>query len=77
MIEPSATFLGKNGFDNNTTMSYQYASTECQQLIAWLLGKSQDCAVTLNDNHTIGRLSMQTWLRQHRCYVLNMIVNGA
>jgi hypothetical protein len=33
-----------------------------------------DCAVTVNHNQTIGRLSMEQWWWQHIYYVLKMSV---
>jgi len=49
---------------------------EREQLLALHVGNGKGCAATLTDDQTIGRLSRQKCLRQHRDYVLNLSVNG-
>jgi len=50
---------------------------EGQQFLALNLGRSNDCAVSLTYDQTIGCLSWQKCLPQHRNYILNMRVSGA
>jgi len=50
---------------------------ERQQLLALHHEKYKGCVATLNYHRTVGRLSTQKWLQQHRYYVLKMSVNGA
>jgi len=76
IIEVSVAFLSKNGCDNSATMSETWAAMERQRLTALHLGTSKGCAVMLTHDRTIGRLSWQSWLRQHCCYVLYMSING-
>jgi len=45
--------------------------------MALLLGKTYGCAANFAHNQTICHLSGQKSLRQYRCYVRNLIVNGA
>jgi len=49
---------------------------ECQQLLALHLTKSMGSTATSTHNGTIGRFSRQKWSWQHRCYVVNMSING-
>jgi len=51
-------------------------STKGQRLLALHLGQYKDFAATSTHDEMIGRFSMQQWLRQHRCNVVNMSVNG-
>jgi len=71
-----AAFLGNNAWDNITTMFQQWASMECQQLLALDIQQSKGCAATLTHNRTTGHLASQKCLRQHRNYVLNLGVGG-
>jgi hypothetical protein len=50
---------------------------ERQRFLALHHSKWKGSAATSSHNQTIGRLSRQKWLRQHRYYVLKMSVNGA
>ena len=77
LIELSAAFLGKNGRDNNTTMSWKWVSTERQRLMALHVAKFNGCTVMLTHTCTTSRLSRQWFWWQQSCYVLNMSVNGA
>jgi len=77
IIKISSAFLGKNGCDNIPTMSYKWASTECQRLVAWHHGRSNGCAATLSHNRTNGSLSTQKRFRGHRHYTLIMSGTGA
>jgi hypothetical protein len=77
LMELSAAFQVKNGCDNFATMSENWASTECQWLLALNHAKCKGSAATVSHNRTVGRLSGRKWLRQNRDYVLKMSVNGA
>jgi len=77
MIKQSAAFLGKNGGCNTAAKSWKWVSTEHGQLLALHLGRSKGRVATSTHNRSIGIFSRQKWLRQHRCYVQRMSVNGA
>jgi hypothetical protein len=59
IIELSAAFLGNNSGGHSSTMSYKWASTECQRLCALDRGKCMGCTAMLPYNRAIGRLSRQ------------------
>jgi hypothetical protein len=49
---------------------------EVQPLLAWHHRNFNGCAAMWIHNHTIGRLSRQNVLRQHRFCVIKMSLNG-
>jgi len=69
MITLSATFLGKNDFDNIVTMPWKWASTDHQRFQALHLRKSRVYVTTLIHNRTVGPLSRQKCLQQDRYHV--------
>ena len=73
IIELSATSLGKSVFHNIVPMPQKWASTEHQQYWAFHLRKSTGCVTRLFCSGTMGRLSRQKCLQQHRNYVLKWV----
>jgi hypothetical protein len=72
-----AAFLGKNSCNNITIVTWKYASTERQWLLALHYWKYYGCAATLKHNQIISCLSRQKRLRRHRNDILKMSVKWA
>jgi len=77
IIELRPVLRFQNGCDNITVMSWKSVSTERQLLLTLHLGKWKGCAAKYSRSGTIGRLSMNKWVRRLIHNDLQMSLNGA
>jgi len=53
--------MSKNDSNNIANIAWEYASTECQQLLLFCLEYLNTCAIALTYNQGIGHLYVQKW----------------